>query len=120
MRAPAIPTFCIFGAIATEDRALGEWRRSWVALRRGFAKKCPNCGCGRLFRRWTRMVERCPCCGWKFNREEGFMLGGVAINLVATEAVFGVVLVIALILTLPDTPILKLEIIGLTLNLVFP
>jgi hypothetical protein len=48
------------------------------------------------------------------------MLGGVAINLVATEAVFGVVLVAALIATLPDTPILPLEIAGLTLNLVFP
>jgi hypothetical protein len=66
------------------------------------------------------MVERCPCCGWKFNREEGHMLGGVAINLVATEFVFLVVLVVALILTVPDTPVLPLEIVGLTLNLVFP
>ena len=48
------------------------------------------------------------------------MLGGVAINLVATEVVFGIVLVIALILTVPDTPIVKLEIVGLTLNLIFP
>ncbi|MCU1463600.1 MAG: hypothetical protein JWO37_3675 [Acidimicrobiales bacterium] len=48
------------------------------------------------------------------------MLGGVAINLVATEFVFLVVLVVALILTVPDTPVLPLEIVGLTLNLVFP
>jgi hypothetical protein len=48
------------------------------------------------------------------------MLGGIAVNLVVTEFVFGVVLVIALILTVPDTPILELEVIGLSLNLVFP
>lgn len=48
------------------------------------------------------------------------MLGGVAINLVATEAVFGVFLVVAMILTLPDVPVLKLMIVGLTLNAVFP
>ena len=54
-------------------------------LWRGMIRRCPRCGTGKLFRRWFRMVERCPGCGYRFEREEGFQLGGYVINFGVTE-----------------------------------
>jgi uncharacterized protein (DUF983 family) len=48
-------------------------------------RHCPRCGAGHLFKHWFRMVERCPGCGYKFEREEGFQLGGYVINFGVTE-----------------------------------
>jgi uncharacterized protein (DUF983 family) len=33
------------------------------ALRRGFSRRCPACGAGRLFGRYLKVAERCPACG---------------------------------------------------------
>lgn len=55
------------------------------ALLRGFLKRCPLCGGGKLFNHWVKFVERCPTCGFKFEREEGFFMGGWLINLALTE-----------------------------------
>jgi uncharacterized protein (DUF983 family) len=54
-------------------------------LLRGMRRCCPRCGAGKLFTRWFRMVERCPGCGYRFEREEGFQLGGYVINFGVTE-----------------------------------
>ena len=51
----------------------------------GQRKRCPRCGTGKLFSRWFRMVDRCPGCGYRFQREEGFQLGGYVINFGVTE-----------------------------------
>jgi uncharacterized protein (DUF983 family) len=54
-------------------------------LWRGITRRCPRCGAGKLFSGWFRMVERCPGCGHRFQREEGFQLGGYVINFGVTE-----------------------------------
>jgi uncharacterized protein (DUF983 family) len=54
-------------------------------LVRGMLRRCPRCGTGHLFRGWFRMVDRCPGCGYRFEREEGFQLGGYVINFGVTE-----------------------------------
>jgi len=41
-----------------------------LALRRGLHKRCPHCGEGRLFARWTHL-ERCSTCGLMFVRNPG-------------------------------------------------
>lgn len=38
------------------DRAL------WPALRRGFARKCPNCGSGPLLSSYLKLRDTCPVC----------------------------------------------------------
>jgi len=40
------------------------------------------------------MKERCPRCGYRFDRETGFWLGAYTINLVVAELALGVVLVV--------------------------
>lgn len=37
-------------------RALG------LGMRRGFMQRCPNCGKGRLFRAFLKVVDSCPVC----------------------------------------------------------
>jgi len=63
-------------------------------LARGLARRCPRCGQGGLFTRWFRMVECCPRCGYRFEREEGFFLGALVVNFGVTE---GLLLVVAIV-----------------------
>ena len=47
----------IYGRSAAGERALG------LAMRRGFTGRCPNCGKGRLFRAYLKVVDACAVCG---------------------------------------------------------
>ncbi|MGZ4119872.1 MAG: DUF983 domain-containing protein [Actinomycetota bacterium] len=61
-------------------------------LARGARKRCARCGAGHLFRSWFRMRERCPGCGYRFERGNGFFLGAYTLNLVVSEGALGVIL----------------------------
>ena len=71
---------------------------------RGVRRRCPQCATGSLFSRWVRMVERCPGCGMRFEREEGFFLGVWFLNILLTQAVLMAYVAIAFVWTLPDPP----------------
>ncbi len=66
------------------------------------------------------MAERCPRCGLPSERGEGYRLGAIAINLGATEAAFGLLLVVGALLTSPHVPWIGLAVAGIALNAVFP
>ncbi|HTS88063.1 MAG TPA: DUF983 domain-containing protein [Gemmatimonadales bacterium] len=55
---------------------------------------------------WFRMCPSCPSCGLRYDREPegGYWIGSYSINLFATEAVFALALVGALIATWPTPP----------------
>ncbi len=38
-------------------------RRVWQSLRRGFRRRCPHCGEGRVFRAFLKVAPACPVCG---------------------------------------------------------
>jgi len=61
-------------------------------LKRGLVRHCPHCGGGHLFVHWFRMLERCPTCGIKFEREEGFFLGAFLINFGIGEGLIALLL----------------------------
>jgi uncharacterized protein (DUF983 family) len=63
-------------------------------LARGVRKHCARCGAGHVFTSWFRMKERCPGCGYRFDRGTGFFLGSYTLNLVVSELALGVVLAI--------------------------
>ncbi|HMB79705.1 MAG TPA: hypothetical protein VKI43_06545 [Vicinamibacterales bacterium] len=42
-----------------------------TALRRGLSKRCPHCGKGRLFERWSHHLEQCSVCGLVYERNPG-------------------------------------------------
>ena len=86
----------------------------------GFTKRCPRCGSGHLFKRWFTIVERCPRCGLRFEREEGYWAGALAINIGAAIVVFALVFVIGIALTAPDIPVVELLAILVPLMIVVP
>jgi uncharacterized protein (DUF983 family) len=59
---------------------------------RGLVRHCGRCGSGHLYKGWFKLVDRCPKCGYLFDREEGFFLGAFVINFVVTELLLGVIL----------------------------
>lgn len=78
----------------TPADVIGAKPTAGVLLKRGLLKRCPRCGAGRLYQRWFRMVERCPACGLRFEREPGFFIGAYFINFAITEGLlFAVVMV---------------------------
>jgi rubredoxin len=73
-------------------------------LGRSLLKRCPLCGAGKLFTRWFRMKERCPGCGYVFEREEGFFLGAYVINLAIAQGMVILLAVVPLIVRLASDP----------------
>jgi uncharacterized protein (DUF983 family) len=85
-------------------------------LGRGLLKRCALCGGGRLFTGWFRMKERCPRCGYLFEREEGFFLGAYVINLAIAQGLVIVLAVVPAIVLLsrnPDTSIVPIVVGGI-------
>ena len=85
-------------------------------LGRALLKRCPLCGAGRLFAGWFRMKERCPGCGYVFEREEGFFLGAYVINLAIAQGMVILLAVVPLIVRLagdPDASILPFIVGGI-------
>ena len=90
-------------------------------LVRGLLLRCPNCGKGKLFRRGFTMYQKCPVCGWTFEREEGYWTGAIAVNLAITELLLACIVVpLAVSLALSHQPITLLLIIGLPLPFILP
>jgi uncharacterized protein (DUF983 family) len=42
---------------------LSEERPVWPALRRGWARHCPNCGSGPMLQGYLKVRDTCPACG---------------------------------------------------------
>jgi hypothetical protein len=66
------------------------------------------------------MVDDCPRCGLHFEREQGYWAGALAINIGVSGAVFAVVFVTALALTVPDVPVVPLLLILVPLMVIVP
>ncbi|MBI5158064.1 MAG: DUF983 domain-containing protein [Acidimicrobiia bacterium] len=70
--------------------------------------------------RRLRMAETCPGCQHRFERHEGYWIGAVAINTVATLGVFAAAFVGAMVATWPDPPWTAITIGAVILNVIFP
>jgi uncharacterized protein (DUF983 family) len=60
-----------------ERANVSAWRGIVLAL-------CPRCRAGKIFRKsvwlFPGMYERCPVCGLKYDREDGYFLGAMYIS----------------------------------------
>jgi uncharacterized protein (DUF983 family) len=65
---------------------------SLLLLWRALLLRCPRCGKGKLYQRGFTMYDNCTVCGWRFEREEGYWTGAMAVNLVVTELLIVVVI----------------------------
>ena len=86
-------------------------------LWRGLRLRCPVCGRGKLFRSWFHMHENCSYCGHHFEREEGYFVGAMALNLIVTELLL-LVAVIAVIAA--HVPLVPAILVGCVLGVACP
>ena len=56
-------------------------------LTRALLLRCPVCGESSVFRAPFQVRHHCPACGALFQREAGFFVGAIMLNVVATEGV---------------------------------
>jgi uncharacterized protein (DUF983 family) len=89
-------------------------------LGRALLKHCAVCNQGHLFRRWFRMLERCPRCGLRFERIEGHWSGDLGINTIVSFGALFLTLIIGFAVTYPDVPGVALFLASVTVALVVP
>jgi uncharacterized protein (DUF983 family) len=58
--------------------------RAGTIVARGFAARCGRCGSRGIFTGYFKLRERCPRCGYRFNREAGAFTGVMLMNITAT------------------------------------
>ena len=73
-------------------------------LGRALRKRCPRCGGSGIFRTFGELHPRCPTCGLRFEREQGYWVGSMIINTVVTFGLLLAVLVGGMVILWPDVP----------------
>jgi uncharacterized protein (DUF983 family) len=96
------------------------WRYIAIVFGRGVRLRCPRCGKGKLFRHGYAMEECCAYCGWRFEREEGYWTGAMAVNLVVTELIVAAVVITLAVLVASGKLALVWALAFLPLPIVLP
>ena len=91
-----------------------------TVLLRGLRKRCPRCGRRRIFGSWFHLIERCPNCTLRFEREQGGFLGAMTINFLVSIVVWVAMFVVVLFFTVPDVPVAPLMIASVVVLVVVP
>lgn len=89
-----------------------------LLLRRGLRQRCPVCGRGKIFAGFFKTYEKCPVCGFEFEREPGYYSGAMAVNLVISELLIAIIAVP--LAASQVVPIPTLIILGVTLPVLLP
>ena len=88
---------------------------------RALRLRCPQCGGGPIFVRWSRLVPNCPVCGLGLERgEQGYWLGAYFFNLMAVETVFSIWVISFLLWTWPTPPWGFFQVSTIVLMLIVP
>lgn len=90
-------------------------------LIRGLKLRCPECGLGKLYRAPFRMNPHCDYCDLVYEREQGYFIGAVYLNVIGTESLLlGTLIVYGLITGKVNQTILTaLIVLALGLPLLF-
>lgn len=87
--------------------------------------RCPICDEKRIWRSFGQTYERCPRCGYRFEREEGYWVGALIVAIAIVMGLLLLVFVIPLLLTWPDVPwtpllVAALVVLGLSPLVFYP
>jgi uncharacterized protein (DUF983 family) len=103
------------------DLPSDTFARFLVTLRRAITRRCPYCGGPGIFSGYFALREHCPTCGVRFEREQGYFLGGYALNLIVAEILgLGLALFLIFRTAIRDMDLIWQEAIALTLAVLFP
>jgi uncharacterized protein (DUF983 family) len=92
----------------------------WPMLGRALLRRCPRCGGKGWFRGWFTKVERCSTCGYRYERQPGFLLGALTINTIVTFGLLAAVLLVGSILSYPDIAVGPMLIAAAAVAVVVP
>ena len=73
-------------------------------LGRAVRLRCPRCGGASIFRSFGELTEHCATCGLRFERESGYWVGSMVINMALTILTFFAAFGLGLAATWPDPP----------------
>ena len=93
-------------------------RRLAALVGRALRRRCPYCGGAGIFAGYFSLRDRCPTCGVPFDREEGYFLGAMLVNLLVAEFITVAVAVSLMVFT--DLSLVPLEIIAVSLAVGLP
>jgi uncharacterized protein (DUF983 family) len=87
--------------------------------------RCPVCGSKGIWRSFGQTVDNCPTCRYRYEREEGYWVGGLIVAMGFEILLFLVILVGGMLITWPDVPWTALSItlvvvLGLAPVLLYP
>lgn len=111
----------VSGPIPWPNLPPAGWARTRTLLGRAITRKCPYCGGGNIFENYFTIRKICPTCEVEFEREDGYFIGGYALNLVISESLALFLAVWLLFFTsLRSAPLLTQEIVAVSLALLLP
>ena len=87
---------------------------------RGITKCCPRCGSRKTHAKYFKPRINCPKCSLKFEKEQGYWTGALAINTVATGGLVAICLAVGLISTAPEIPVEPLFLTILPVTIIVP
>lgn len=89
-------------------------------LGRALTRRCPVCGSRGIFRGFFALADRCPSCGFSFEREDGYWVGAMILNIGGAQILFFAFFIGGMALTWPDPPWTVFLVGGITLMMLFP
>jgi uncharacterized protein (DUF983 family) len=89
-------------------------------IARAMLLRCPRCGGRDVVHLWGRFSDACPTCGHRFESEEGYWLGAVAINTIGAIATFAFLFVGLTVATWPDVAWNAVLIVTVAVMALFP
>ena len=98
------PRYTAEVSVSRPTQPPSTFHRALRLFGRALLLRCPECGSGGIFRNWLSQVPVCPGCGRRFEREEGYFLGAMAVNLIVAELIPTAAAVLTLVLTWPNPP----------------
>ena len=92
-----------------------------LILGRALRLRCPDCGLGPLYTSLFKMNNHCEYCGLVYEREQGYFVGAIYFNIIATESLLLGTLVIYGLITreITQTILTALIVLALILPLIF-
>lgn len=87
---------------------------------RGVRKRCPVCGERKIWLSWGTLKPECPRCEFRFERESGYWVGAIIVNIALAEVLFALTFVPTLIATAPEVPWQPLAIVAIVTQAIVP
>ena len=89
-------------------------------MARGLRRRCPRCAARGIFDGYFKLKDRCPACAYPFERESGYWVGAIAINMAVAELIFFLLFIGVVLATMPGVDWGPLLVVALVTNGLIP